>query len=174
MSIKRKGLISILLFHIILMVGFTVATLWRVVDNPTFNHNNEVVVMSGALQIKIMILLLLTSASILYPLYLMIRLIKNLEKYKIFNGENIKLLQRIVRALVVFAFLTILGISTSNGFSIEFSRWSIRNGALDVSGISLHFSVFIIAILSIIIIMIAMVEVFKEGLNLKEENDLTV
>ncbi|MFB1051617.1 DUF2975 domain-containing protein [Paraliobacillus sp. JSM ZJ581] len=174
MKNKRKILIFGLFLHIVLMLVFTIYTVWRFIDNSEFNYNNEMVVMSSSLQVKVIIFLLLTSATIVYSLYLMIRLIKNLEKDKIFNKENIKLMERIVRSLVVFSLLAILGISINGSFSIGFSRWSIQNGVLDFSGFNLNFSVFIMAILSIIIIIIAMVEVFKEGLNLKEENDLTV
>lgn len=170
LKILKVGLVV----DVIMMIVFTMYGVWAILHNHEFSYNNEMVTMSTSLQVKVVIALILTTASILYPLYLTIKLIKNMEKTRIFNKENIKIMERIGLSLVIFALLCILGFSSNGELTVKVAREVVMDGKLDILGVNLNFSVFTVAILSVVSIIIAMVEVFKEGLNLKEENDLTV
>lgn len=163
-----------LMVDIIMMVVFTIYAIWAILHNHEFSYNNEMVILSTSLQVKNIIALILTSATVLYPLYLMIKLIKNIENTKVFNKENIKIMEKIGFYLAIFVILSILGFSLNGELNVKVAKEVIMAGKLDIWGFNLNFSVITVAILSVVSIIIAMVEVLKEGLNLKEENDLTV
>lgn len=174
MSKDLKKAKSALIFNIVIMLLGGIYGLFTIVHNEPFNHNGEMLIMSTSMQIKATIGLLLGLSTIVYALYLTIKLINNISVTKLFHSDNIKLMEKAAFSIGIYGLTSALGISSDFAVNAGFLKEIIANGTLSTSGISLNFSINVLAIISIVSIIVTMVELIKDGIRLKEENDLTV
>ncbi|MGL4772233.1 MAG: DUF2975 domain-containing protein [Clostridium sp.] len=166
---------SLLVLDIVLMVVATIFSIWMVLHNePTLNEG-EMIILSTKLQIKFIIMILASFLTISYPLLLMIKVINNIGTTRVFAKENIKLMERAGAFLGVYALLYMIGFSVDFSTKMGYGETLIKDGVLEnISGFSLNFSMAAIAIMSVISIIVVIVEIIKEGIKIKEENELTV
>lgn len=106
-----------------------------------------------------LVILYLQYSFVLFVLFLIVsefqKIIQSVKKLNTFQNENIKSFRKIGNYLIIYLF-----ISSFHFFLFEKSA---------ITGISISFSV-----LGFIIFSFIMAEIFREGMNLKNENHLTI
>jgi len=114
--------------------------------------------------------------TIICPLRLMIKFTANIGKFKVFHKENIKIMERVAIYIGLYGFFSLLG-GTINIGSTSVTKTIITESALgefDISKFGINFSIEVLAIISVVSIIIAIIEIIKNGIEIQEENDLTV
>lgn len=166
-----------LMMEIILMLAAGAYSIWIVINNKPFLYEGSQVVLASVLQIKYIIAMVLYMAIIIWPLRLMIKFVCNIGKFKIFHKANIRIMKRIAISLGLYGLFSLIGGSVNKlaFLSVTHTTTVITDlNTLDISGFGIDVSVDVLAIISAISIIIAMIEVIKIGIKIQEENQLTV
>lgn len=101
-------------------------------------------------------------------LLLVIKLFKSSMHGEIFIRQNVRRIQKIAWLLFVYIIFILL-----NGLFMNSILFSLFNSAQTSPAVEINFET-IFPLLFVAMVVVALSELFREGVNLKEENDLTI
>lgn len=177
MNKKLNLLKNILIVEIILMLVAGVYSIWTIINNVQFFYEGDQVVWASAMQIKFIIAIVLISTTIIWSLRLMIKLLCNIEKTKIFHKDNIRIMERIAIYLGIYGLFTLIGATANISIFLGVANTTIVETdlrTLNISKFGINFSIEVLAVISVVSIIIAMIEVIKSSIKIQEENELPV
>jgi len=177
MNKKLKVIKNVLIVNVVLMFVVGIFYIFRVIDNEPFLYEGRQVVLATGMQIKMIMAILVSLVTIICPLRLMIKFTGNIRKFKVFHKDNIKIMERVAIYLGLYGFLSLIGVTINTEGSASVTRAIITEsaiGELDISKFGINLSLEVFAIISVVSIIIAMIEIIKNGIEIQQENDLTV
>lgn len=176
MDKKVNGMGKILWINLVVVILLGVVSVGLIIKNKGIVYANENVTLSQSLQVEAVFMIIVTYLLMIIPICLSLKLVKNINNGIVFSEANIKLMKRIGFFLMVYTILIVLGINFNGDMSYNVSEYMIDSKSVlrELSNWGINFNNEVVTVITLVVIIKTMINVFVVGLRLKEESDLTV